>query len=128
MRRVIHTQPDLMQIICETGFLPLLDSGIKGFSADEMADEDCCYVVFPKGGWEWKIWEWKGSVITEGGFVYGKFFDKKAGFISKEWWPDFMNYRRSRMPKPEEGSIEEVILMTLPEANDKQINILIGHP
>ena len=111
MRRVIHTQPDLMQIICETGFLPLLDSGIKGFSADEMADEDCCYVVFP-----------------EGGFVYGKFFDKKAGFISKEWWPDFMNYRRSRMPKPEEGSIEEVILMTLPEANYKQINILIGHP
>lgn len=115
MRRLIHTQTDLMQIIGEMGFLPLLDSGIRGFSADEMADEDCCYVVFPEGGWEWKLWEWKGSVITEGGFVYGKFFDKKAGFISKEWWPDFMNYRRSRMQKPEEGSIEDMVLMTLRE-------------
>lgn len=116
MTRQIHTQTDLMQIIGEIGFLPLLDSGIKGFSAEEMADEDCHYVVFPDGGWEWKLWEWKGSVITEGGFVYGKFFDKKAGFISMEWWPDFMNYRRSKMPMPEEGSIEDVILMTLRES------------
>ena len=26
--------------------------------------------------------------------VYGKFFDKKAGFISKKWLPVFANYRR----------------------------------
>lgn len=26
--------------------------------------------------------------------VYGKFFDGKAGFISKEWLPQFVNYRR----------------------------------
>ena len=47
--------------------------------------------------------------------VYGKFFDKKAGFISREWWPDFYNYRRSQRPQPEEGSIEEAILLTLQE-------------
>ena len=27
--------------------------------------------------------------------AYGKFFDKKAGFISREWLPYFANYRRS---------------------------------
>ena len=53
--------------------------------------------------------------MREGGCVYGKFFDKKAGFISREWWPDFFNYRRSKHPLPKEGSIEEAILMTLRE-------------
>jgi hypothetical protein len=26
--------------------------------------------------------------------AYGKFFDRKAGFVSKEWFPVFANYRR----------------------------------
>ena len=35
-------------------------------------------------------------MIARGGEVaYGKFFDKKAGFISKEWFPYFANYRRN---------------------------------
>ena len=47
--------------------------------------------------------------------MYGKFFNGKAGFISREWWPDFCNYRRSKHPKPQEGSIEEAILFALNE-------------
>ena len=102
-----------MQLISEIGFLPLLDSGILGFSAEEMVDYDCRYVVLPDGGWDWPLWKWKGSVITEGHCVYGKFFAGKAGFISEDWWPDFCNYRRSVHPKPEEGSIDDAILATL---------------
>ena len=45
--------------------------------------------------------------------MYGKFFNKKAGFISQEWWPDFCNYRRSKFPRPDEESIEGAILCTL---------------
>ena len=45
-----------------------------------------------------------------------KFFEKKAGFITREWWPDFCNYRRSRFPYPASGSIEEAILETLKES------------
>ena len=104
-----------MEYIHEVGFLPLLESGITGFSADAAVDADCGYVVFPDGGWDWPLWKWKGPIITEGGFVYGKFFDGKAGFISRDWWPDFYNYRRSKSPVPEEGSVEEAILMTLQE-------------
>lgn len=113
--REIYSAAQLIEYIREVGFLPLLESGIRGFSADAVTDADCGYVVLPDGGWEWPLWKWKGPIITEGGFVYGKFFDGKAGFISKDWWPDFCNYRRSKSPMPEEGSVEEAILTTLQE-------------
>ena len=115
MRQVIHNCAELIERVNEIGFLPLLDSGIKGFSAEEMVDEECRYVVFPDGGWDWPLWKWKGSVITDGGHVYGKFFANKAGYISKEWWPDFCNYRRHARSAAMEGSIEEAILMILAE-------------
>lgn len=114
-RNQCHSDVDLMEMIQQVGFLPLLYSGIAGFSAEDVVDEDCRYVVFPDGGWDWPLWKWKGPIITEGNCVYGKFFNKKAGFISKEWWPDFCNYRRHKYPVPKEGSIEEAILMTLRE-------------
>ena len=111
----IYNQAQLMELIQEIGFLPLLDSGITGFSAEEVVEEECRYVVFPDGGWDWPLWKWKGPIATEGNCVYGKFFAGKAGFISREWWPDFFNYRRWLHPTPEEGSIEDTILMTLQE-------------
>ena len=111
----IHSCPELMTYIQQIGFLPLLDSGIAGYAAEAIVDDDCRYVVMPDGGWDWPLWKWKGPIVTEGNCVYGKFFNKKAGFISRDWWPDFCNYRRSIHPAPEEGSIEEAILMTLSE-------------
>ena len=111
----IYSSAQLVDYIHEIGFLPLLYSGIRGFSAEEVVSDDCRYVLLPDGGWDWPLWKWKGEIVREGGCVYGKFFYKKAGFISREWWPDFLNYRRSRHPAPEEGSIEEAILMTLRE-------------
>ena len=111
----IYNAAQLIELIGSIGFLPLLDSGITGFSADNMVDEDCRYVALPEGGWDWPLWKWKGPVVTEGDCVYGKFFAGKAGFISREWWPDFYNYRRSSRPAPGEGSIEETILLTLEE-------------
>ena len=116
MRNVeLHSCPELMDYIQEVGFLPLLDSGIRGYSAEDVVDEDCRYVVMDDGGWDWPLWKWKGPIVTEGRCVYGKFFAGKAGFVSKEWWPDLCNYRRSARPAPAEGSIEETILLTLAE-------------
>ena len=104
-----------MDVIQQMGFLPLLYSGIRGYSAEELVDDDCGYVMLPDGGWDWPLWKWKGPVVTEGRCVYGKFFAGKAGFVSREWWPDLCNYRRSKYPSPQEGSIEEAILLTLQE-------------
>ena len=111
----IYNQSQLAELIQQIGFLPLLYSGIRGFSAEEVVSDDCRYVRFADGGWDWPLWKWKGPIVTEGGCVYGKFFAGKAGFISREWWPDFCNYRRSQHPAPEAGSIEEAILLTLQE-------------
>ncbi len=113
--REIYNSAQLMETIQEIGFLPLLDSGIRGYSAEEMVADDCRYVILPDGGWDWPLWKWKGQIITEGNCVYGKFFAGKAGFISREWWPDFCNYRRHLHPVPEEGTIEDTILFTLQE-------------
>lgn len=111
----IHSEIELMEYIQRIGFLPLLDSGIVGYSAEDIVDEDCRYVVFSDGGWDWPLWKWKGPIVAEGNCMYGKFFAGKAGFISREWWPDFYNHRRNTHPVPQEGSIEDTILMILRE-------------
>ena len=112
---MIHNATELMDYIQQVGFLPLLDSGIAGYSADEAVDPDCRYVLLDDGGWDWPLWDWKGPIVTESDCVYGKFFNKKAGFVSRSWWPDLYNWRRHSHPAPSPGSIEETILMTLRE-------------
>lgn len=110
----LHSAAELTEYINKVGLLPLLSMvPTLGWSAEEVVDDDCQYTVLPEGGWEWPLWDWKGEIIRESGCAYGKFFLGKAGFISKEWWPDFCNYRRSTHPHPAEGSIEEAILETL---------------
>ena len=45
----------MMELIQQIGFLPLLDSGIEGFSAEDIVAEDCGYVRLPEGGWDWSL-------------------------------------------------------------------------
>ncbi|MCR5179917.1 MAG: hypothetical protein K6C30_01705 [Bacteroidaceae bacterium] len=111
----IHSCPELIACIQQTGFLPLLESGIQGFAAESIMAEECRFTQFPDGSWEWPLWQWKGSVVRDGDCLYGKFFSGKAGFVSREWWPDFLNWRRSHHPAPAEGTIEDIILSTLRE-------------
>lgn len=49
----IYSATGMMELIQKIGFLPLLDSGIEGFSAEDIVAEDCRYVTFPEGGWDW---------------------------------------------------------------------------
>ena len=125
----IYNAAQLIERIQQVGFLPLLDSGIPGYSAEEMVTDDCRYVVFSDGGWDWPLWKWKGPIVTDGDCVYGKFFNKKAGFVSRSWWPDLCNYRRHQYPAPVAGSIEEAILATLSEHGSlitRQLRSLCG--
>lgn len=112
-KQLIHSCPELIECIKQIGFLPLLESGIPGFCAEGLMAKECRFTQFDDGSWEWPLWRWKSAVITEGDCVYGKFFANKAGFISREWWPDFYNWRRSTHPSPITESIEGIILDTL---------------
>ena len=109
----ISSCAQLMDVVQQLGLLPLLDGGVPGFSADELVAPECRYVVLADGGWEWPLWQWKGPLVTEGHFAYGKFFAGKAGFVTMEWWPDFCNWRRSTFPMPEDDSVEGTILEIL---------------
>ena len=77
-----------MALPSELGFLPFFKNEIPGFSIEEH--------VAPRAWFssEEGLWEWKGPVIRETGCAYGKFFEKKAVFVSAEWFPDLANWRR----------------------------------
>ena len=46
----VYNIAQLTELIQRIGFLPLLDSGIWGYSAEEIVSEDCRYVTFSDGG------------------------------------------------------------------------------
>ena len=89
---IIKSKRDLIDAIGEYGFLPFFQNSIEGFSVEEHVAPECWYNGL--GDSFWPAWEWKGPVIGETGCAYGKFFEKKACYISPEWFPDFANYRR----------------------------------
>ena len=84
----IQKMEDLIEAVNYFGFLPFFENEIEGFSIAEMCDPSI-YFTGVEGPWEWK-----GPVISELQCAYGKFFNKKAGFITKKWFSDFANYRR----------------------------------
>lgn len=84
----VQSKQDLINAIEEVGFLPLFENSIPGFSVEENVTPAIWF------GSEPGPWEWKGPVIRETGCAYGKFFEQKAVFISRNWFPDFANYRR----------------------------------
>jgi hypothetical protein len=86
----IKTKKNLIDAINKYGFVPFFANRIRGFSIEENVSED----IWWNGKDGWKVWEWKGPIINEIHCAYGKFFNNKAVFISKEWFYDFANYRR----------------------------------
>ena len=86
----LHTVDDAIAYINQVGFLPLFKNEIPGFSLEERTVPEYWW----SGDQEVDPWEWREIIARRGDIAYGKFFNKKAGFISKEWVPYFVNYRR----------------------------------
>ncbi len=84
----IRTKQDLIDAVERFGILPLFRNPLPGFSVEEHADPSVWFSEDPG------VWEWKGPVIRETGCAYGKFLGNKAVFISRDWFPDFANWRR----------------------------------
>ncbi len=76
-------------LVDEIGFLPFFRCRIPGFSIEEHCPWERWFSDTLDGPWEWK-----GPVLRLGGGAYGKFFQNKAGFVSREWIYDFANLRR----------------------------------
>lgn len=86
----IQTWKELIDQVDELGFLPLFKNEVNGFSAEENTSD----LYWWTGDEERDPWEWRRLAARSGQVAYGKFFGKKAGFISREWFPHFANWRR----------------------------------
>ena len=86
----LHSIDEAIEYINKVGFLPLFKNDIPGFSLEERTVPHLWWT----GDAEHDPWTWREIIARSGKVAYGKFFDKKAGFISTEWLPVFANYRR----------------------------------
>ena len=87
---LIRTAEELIRVVDEIGFLPLFRNAVPGFSVEDHT---------AIGNWwtgreDSDPWEWRRLLSDSGRVAYGKFFDRKAGFISLSWFPSFANWRR----------------------------------
>lgn len=88
--RCLHSAEELEAFVEEYGFLPLFAGEVPGFSAEERTAPESWWTGDPKTD----PWEWREILARRGNVAYGKFFDGRAGFLSKKWLPVFANYRR----------------------------------
>ena len=88
-RFTIRTKQDLVDAVERFGIVPLFQNHVQGFSVSEHVAPSAWFAG------EEGVWEWKGPVIRETGCAYGKFFEKKAAFVSREVFLDLANYRRN---------------------------------
>lgn len=86
----IRTWRELVSWINEVCFLLLFGNEITGFSVEEHVSPDFWWT----GDREQDPWEWRELIARSREVAYGKFFGKKAGFISLEWLLYFANARR----------------------------------
>lgn len=118
-RNCIQNPAALLWLIDEVGFLPLFGNGIPGFSVEEHTATSAWWSGNPKKD----PWYWREELAAEGRVAYGKLFGKKAGFISRRWYPFFAVYRRDGYDfdsRYEEGlaSHKCKTIMSLVEQND----------
>ena len=85
----LHSAGELEQLVQDWGLLPFFRCGIPGFSVEDCTPARYWFVEGVDGPWEWRM-----EVARRGVVAYGKLFRKKAGLVSRDWYPDLANYRR----------------------------------
>ena len=116
----IRSWQELIGWVREVGFLPLFSNGVEGFSAEEHVSTEYWWT----GNRDQDPWEWREIIAASHEVAYGKFFGQKAGFISLEWLPYFVNFRRggydfdSRWEDGLAGRREKMIMDLLTERDE----------
>lgn len=90
MNRLLMSWEDLEQAVTALGLLPYFKNKIPGFSVEENVPENLLWDITAGP------WDWKGSVTRNQRAAYGKFYSSRAGYVSVECLPDFINIRRNR--------------------------------
>ena len=86
----IHNAMELEALVQQMGFLPFFACAVPNFSIEEFTPSRYWFVEGVDGPWEWRM-----EAARRGMVAYGKLFSRKAGLVSREWYPDLANYRRN---------------------------------
>lgn len=88
--KCVKSPEQLLELINRVGFLPLFRNEIHGFSVEETVSPLYWWTDDPgRDPWYWRI-----LLSGSGEVAYGKFFDGKAGYVSKALFPVFACARR----------------------------------
>lgn len=99
------TSPEKIEWLTEQiGILPFFTNPIEGFSIEEHTPEDFWFNKEKDGPWEWK-----GPIIANFKCAYGKFFDKKAGYIRLDLLALLSVFRRAMYQKENFTPLEQNI-------------------
>lgn len=121
-----ETIEELEDCILQYGFLPFFSNSISGFSVEEHTPGHLWFSRDEDGPWEWK-----GPVVQDGRIAYGSFFAHKTMFVSLDWLPDLICYRRSLPSKVSDdvAALDDVVLQTIEQegsATIKELRQLLG--
>lgn len=86
----IRSADEMIEYINNVGFLPLFSNEIPGFSSEEHTASKYWWCEIS----EHDPWIWREQISRSEKIAYGKFFGGRAGYISLEWLPYFVNWRR----------------------------------
>ena len=86
----IRNAMELKALVQQMGFLPFFACSVPNFSIEEFTPSRYWFTENVDDPWEWRM-----EVARRGMVAYGKLFSKKAGLVSREWYPDLANYRRN---------------------------------
>ena len=89
--RTLNRADDLADLVHAVGFIPLFSNAVKGFSLEELTGNGAWWTGDP----DTDPWEWRKILAADPDIAYGKFFGRNAGFVDKEFFPVFANFRRN---------------------------------
>lgn len=90
LQPMIHSAAELETLVQEIGFLPFFSCTVRNFSIEEFTPSSYWFIYSLNGPREWRM-----ELVRRGVVAYGKLFAKKAGLVSREWYPDLANHRRN---------------------------------
>ena len=113
----VHSREDLLRLVMHVGFLPFFSNSLPGWSLEEHADPAIWFTS------EEGPWEWKGQLASRKQVIYGKFFHRKAAFVSPDIFSLLASFRREGMTFQERADDG-----TVPRNDMLFMNSLTQHP
>jgi hypothetical protein len=105
---MIKNYNDFIKALLEAGFSGAIggkDDGVFGLFRYGWGAEDESSIHWHTGDSDTDPWEWRVRVLDErDDIAYSKVFFKKAGYITKEWYPYFLAARRGNKTFEDEYS------------------------